>query len=128
MAHPIVDKIVKGGVDSVNVSMLSHDLRLKLMTEAGSTLMHEGRYAEASRAFAIGENHDMLREQGRWFMEQKRPAIAAWFLLNVEERPEKLEELAEVCIGIGEYAAAKAIFEKLGNTTMLAFLKENFNV
>ena len=127
MPHPLVEKIVKDGVDAVNVSMVSPALRLKLMTDAANTLMHDGRYAEAAKAYHIGENHDMLREQARWFTEQKRPAIAAWFLLYVEDRPEKLDELAQECIRLGEFGAAKAIYEKLGNTTMLDFLKENFS-
>ena len=128
MAHPLVDKIVKEGVDSVNVSMLSKDLKKALLTEAGNVLMHEGRYAQAAKAFAVGENHDMLREEARWFMQQQRPAIAAWFLLYVEEKQEVLQELAQTCIAVGDFAAAKAIYEKLGDETMLLFLKENFGV
>jgi len=80
---------------------------------------------EAAQAFAIAGNHDLLNEYGRWFMQQKKPGIAAFFLLHIEKE-DLLEDLAQECIATNHIEAAKAIYEKLGNTTMLEFLKENF--
>jgi len=125
MAHPLIDKIVNEGVQSINVSMLSPALRKALMTEAGNVLMHKGRFQEAAHAFSLGENKEMLREQGKWFLEQKRYGLAAYFLLHVEDEG-VLQELAKDCIAANEYASAKAIYESLGDQTMLAFLRENF--
>jgi hypothetical protein len=125
MTHPLIQKIVEQGVSSVNVSMLSPDAKKKIMTEAGNTLMHLNRYQEAAQAYAVGENNDLLKEQGHWFLKQNRFAMAAFFLLHVEKE-ETLENLAQQCITAGELEAAKAVYRKLGNTIMLQFLEENF--
>lgn len=127
MAHPLVDKIVNEGVQSINVSMLSPVLRKALLTEAGNVLMHKGRYEEAAHAFALGENQELLQEQGHWFLKQNRFGLAAFFLLHVEKE-ELLQELAKDCIAANEIPSAKAIYESLGDQTMLAFLRENFPV
>lgn len=126
MGHPIIDKIVREGIHSVNVSMLSAELRFKLMTEAGNVLMHQDRYTEAAHAYALADNKDVLREQGRWFLKQNKFGLAAHFLLHVE-REDKMQELAQQCIAADEIEAAKAIYESLGDETMLRFLRENFS-
>jgi hypothetical protein len=125
MGHPLVDKILKEGLQSVNVSMLSKELRLRLMTDAGNALMHANRYREAADAYALAENNELLREQGQWFLQQQKLALAAYFLRHVENG-ERLEELGQRCIGANEIEAAKAVYETMGNETMLNFLKENF--
>jgi hypothetical protein len=125
MGHPIIDKIVKDGVQSVNVSMLSPELRFKLMTEAGNVLMHMARYPEAAKAFATADNREQLREHGKWFLEQQKVGLAAYFLLHVE-REEQLEELAQRCIAANEIAPAEAIYAHLNDKVMLSFLRENF--
>jgi hypothetical protein len=124
MGHPIIDKIVKEGVQSVNVMMLSPDLRHKLMTEAGNTLMRQNRVSEAAHAFALAENKEALREYGRWFLKQQKVGLAAYFLLHVEDE-EVLRELAQKCIASNDIDAAKAIYESLKDATMLSFIREN---
>jgi hypothetical protein len=124
VGHPIIDKIVKEGVQSVNISMLSKDLRYKLMTEAGQTLMHQNRFSEAAHAFALAENKEMLKEQGRWFLKQQKVGLAAHFLIHIEDE-ETLRDLAQRCIASNEVAAARAIYQALGDETMLAFIREN---
>jgi hypothetical protein len=124
MGHPLIDKIVDEGVQSVNVSMLSPQLRLTLMSEAGSKLMHLGRYQEAGHAFSLANNKEALKEHGHWFLQQQRLAHAAYFLLHVE-REEFLEDLAQKCIAANEIEAAKAIYNALGDQVMLHFIREN---
>jgi hypothetical protein len=124
MSHPIIDKILREGVQSVNVSMLSPELRLKLMTDAGNTLMHQNRYKEAAHAFALAGNKEQLREHGNWLLKQKRFAHAAYFLVHVQDE-EQLRELAQICIAANELEAAKEIYSTLGDETMLLFMKEN---
>lgn len=126
MTHPITEKIVNEGVQAVNVSMLSPDLRKRLMTEAGQTLMRQSRFKEAAHAFALGENKEELREQGRWFLKQQKIGLAAYFLIHVEDH-EMLEQLAQRCIAANETDAAKEIYSALGDDTMLAFIRENLS-
>lgn len=125
MGHPIIDKIIREGVQSVNVSMLSSDLRHKLMTEAGHTLMRQGRFKEAAHAFGLAGNKEELKNQGKWFLQQHKVGLAAYFLIHVEDE-EALRQLAEVCISAHEIDAAKEIYASLGDDTMLSFLRENF--
>jgi hypothetical protein len=125
MGHPIVDKVVREGLQSINVSMLSPEVRLKLMTEAGNTLMRMSRFKEAAHAFALAENKEALREHGNWFLKQNKYGLAAHFLLHVE-REDRMQRLAQDCIAAGEVEAAKDIYESLGDQVMVHFLRENF--
>jgi len=125
VGHPIIDKIVNEGVQAVNVSMLSSTLRGKLMSEAGSILMHQNRFAEAAHAFALAENKQELKEHGRWFLEQHKLGLAALFLLHVEDET-FLQELAQKCLAVNEIEPAKQIYESLHDDIMLSFLRENF--
>ena len=124
MSHPIIDKIVQQGVQAVNVSMLSPDLRKRLMTEAGHTLMRQGRFKEAAHAFSLGDNKEELREQGKWFLKQHKLGLAAYFLIHTEEE-DALRQLAEACIAANEIDAAKEIYSSIGDETMLSFIREN---
>jgi hypothetical protein len=126
MDHPLVEKIWREGVDSVNVSMLSAPLKLRLLTEAGDRLMHADRSAEAAHAYALAGNTQKLREVGLWLLEAKRYAAAALFLRRAPRDKEELEDLAERCAGIGEVAIAKELYRDLGNAEMVAFLEKNF--
>lgn len=125
MTHPIINKIVNEGVDSVQLSALPKEVRSKLFTEAGNTLLHKRKLEEAAKCFALAENRDALLEHGRWYMKQQLLGAAAMFLLHVEDE-EKLEELAKACIASNDIAAAKAIYSKLGNEVMLHFINKNF--
>ncbi|HIH23682.1 TPA: hypothetical protein HA251_01470 [Candidatus Woesearchaeota archaeon] len=123
--HPIVEKIVNEGVGSVNLASISKDLRKALFTEAGNILMHKEHHAEAAKAYAAAENHDMLNEYGRWFLQQRKPGIAAYFLLHIEKE-DVLENLAQECIAAHHLDAAKAVYQKLGDSIMIEFLDANF--
>jgi hypothetical protein len=125
MPHPLVLKIVEHGLHSVKVDMLSPELRTRLLTEAGAVLLHENRPIEAAKAFALAENHDQLHEQGRWFLEQHKPEIAAHFLLHVA-REGDLRRIAEECMNHGHHRTAQMLYEKLGDSPMAEFIKANF--
>jgi methylmalonyl-CoA mutase cobalamin-binding subunit len=125
MDHPIITKIVEQGVQSVNVSMISADLRKKLLTEAGNILMHKGKHKEAAEAYYVGGNIELLQEQGKWFLEQRKPGVAAYFLLHIEKQ-EFLHDLAQQCVETHNLESARAVYEKLGDKVMVEFLEQNF--
>jgi hypothetical protein len=126
MAHPIVEKILREGVASIKTDGLSPALKRQLFSEAGAAFMHANRPSDAASAFNVAGNTDALREHGDWLRSQQRIADAVHFLVHVET-DQKLSELAQTCVGIGDIAAARMIYTKLGDTTMLTFLDENFN-
>lgn len=125
MAHPIVEKILRDGLASVKLNMLSLEAREPLMRQAGRALFNEGRIAEAADAYALGGVVDELRGHGMWLREQGRLAEAVLFLRHVE-RESVMRALAEECVRISEFASARAVYETLGDTQMLEFLDENF--
>ncbi|MBR9700644.1 hypothetical protein GOV11_02160 [Candidatus Woesearchaeota archaeon] len=125
MGHPLIDKIINDGIDSVNVDMLSDQLRFDLMSEAGKKLLHMGRLRESADAFAIGGNQEQLMEQGRWFLDQRRYGPAALFLRHAAH-PDMLMELAQKCLAAGHVEEAAAVYESLGDETMAQFIKSNF--
>ena len=49
MDHPIVEKIIKDGIDSVNLSMLGPQAKKKILTEVGEKLYKQGKFKEAVR-------------------------------------------------------------------------------
>lgn len=125
MTHPLVEKIMRDGLASINVSMLSKPVRSELLLLASRSLMNANRVREAADALALGECKDELRGQGEWLRSQGRLGAAALFLRHVET-PQALGKLAQDCLGIGEVESARAIYEILGDEQMLSFLKENF--
>lgn len=125
MGHPLIDKIVDEGLSSIDVSMLSADLRNALLSEAGTRLMHGNRIGEAAEAFAMAGNHEQLKEQGEWFLQQRRYGVAALFLRHVAGE-EMLDGLAVKCLENGEIGPARKIYESLGDSQMVAFLERNF--
>jgi len=125
MAHPIIEKILRDGLASVKLGMLSPEAREPLMRAAGRALVAENRLREASDAYALGNVTDELRGQGQWLRDQGRLAEAVLFLRHVEKEP-IMRRLAEDCVAIGEIASAIAVYETLGDEQMLAFLRENF--
>jgi hypothetical protein len=125
MGHPLVDKILKDGVESVNVRMLSLDVRKKLLGEAAATLMRQGKFSQAAQALALAEHKEALKEHGKWLLSQNRYGDAAYFLIH-SEKEEDLRQLASDCISANDIDAARTIYSSLQDEIMLAFLRENF--
>lgn len=125
MAHPIVQKILREGLDAVNTSMLSDSLRLTLLTEAADRLMHANRLEEAARAYETARNIEKLRETAEWLRQQHRLADAALFLEHIGSQ-EELAKLGEQCIAAGEIRAAKRLYAKADDSVMVEFLEKNF--
>ncbi len=125
MVHPLVTKILSEGLDKIDVSMLSAELRNRLLSEAGTRLLAINKVKESSDAYALAGNAELLREQGDWFKAQQKYAQAALFLRHVAER-EELEELAAECLRRGHTSAAKEIFLKLNDSVMVSFIDANF--
>lgn len=125
MAHPLIEKILRDGVSSVNVSMLSPELRERLLSDAGERLLHMGRLPEAAHTFELAGNTDQLRNTAAWLLEQRRFREAALFLKPIG-RSEELEELADRCVKLGDFSLARELYEEVGNEPMVTFLAQNF--
>ena len=124
MSSPIVEKILRDGVSSLNVGMLAPAVRAKLLGDAGDRLLHTGELLKAAEAYTVGGCTEKLKATGAWLLEQKRYGVAAHFLRPVG-KPEELERLAAECVAAGEIEAAKALYRELGQHEMVRFLEEN---
>lgn len=118
-------KIINEGLDKIDVSSLSDDMKLNLLTQAGDALLKKKRLEEAAGAYDIADNKQKLRETAHWFEEQKRFADAAIFMRHVGTYDE-LIALAERCIAAGAIAAAKQLYKQAGDDHMVIFLEKNF--
>jgi len=123
--EPLVQKILREGVQSLKVDMLPPQMKLRLLTEAGDKLLHANHLQQAAATYVLAGNIDKLRETDAWFLEQKRHGHAAIFLKHVGT-PTELNRLAEECIAGGDVLSAKMIYKELNDEPMLAFLEENF--
>jgi hypothetical protein len=122
--HPIIGKIVREGIFSVHVDSLPQELKKGLMRQAGTILVHKGRNEESAYAFYMAEDNESLNEYCRWFLEQHKPKIAAYFAQYIP-KIDLLERVADECLAANQLQSAKLLYEKLHNTRMLAFIAEN---
>ncbi len=122
--HPIIEKIIKEGIFSVHTDALDEDVRKKLMQQVGTILLHKGRNDESAYAFYLAEDNESLNEYCRWFLEQHKPNIAAYFAQYIPKE-ELLEKVAAECLAANQLAPAKILYEKLHDRRMLLFIREN---
>lgn len=125
MANTLARWVVEKGVDNVNPSMLSAEMRSDIMTEAGIILLKEGRIYEAVKAVVMAGNSDKLVEMGNEFVRQTKFEEAALCFIPIKDK-EKLEKTAGECAKLGNMPLAYFAYAAAGNEQMAAFLKENF--
>lgn len=122
--HPIIGKIINEGIFSVHTDALEPELRKKLMQQAGTILLHKGRNDESAYAFHLAQDNESLNEYCRWFLEQHKPQIAAYFAQYIP-KDELIERVADECLATSHLSSAKILYEKLHNDRMLAFITQN---
>lgn len=125
MASTLARWVVEKGVDNVNPSMLSAEMRCDILTEAGMILLKEGRIYEAVKAIVLAGNSNKLLEMGNEFIRQTKFEEAALCLIPVKDK-EKLERAAAECGKLGNMPLAYYAYLAAGNEQMASFIKENF--
>ncbi|MDI6737727.1 MAG: hypothetical protein QME12_04405 [Nanoarchaeota archaeon] len=125
MASTLARWVAGKGIDNVNPSMLSDEMRNGIMTEAGIILLKEGRIYEAVKAVVMAGNSDKLVEMGNEFIRQTKFEEAALCFIPVKDK-EKLEKTAAECAKLGNMSLAYFAYLAAGNEQMALFLKENF--
>ncbi|MDD4877520.1 MAG: hypothetical protein PHO02_00605 [Candidatus Nanoarchaeia archaeon] len=125
MASTLARWVVEKGVDNINPSMLSAEMRSDIMTEAGIILLNEGRIYEAVKAVVMAGNSDKLVDMGDEFVRQTKFEEAALCFIPVKDK-DKLEKTAAECAKLGNMSLAYFAYVAAGNDQMASFFKENF--
>ena len=77
MDHPIVEKIMKEGLNSVNMSMLDEESRRRILSDVGEKLFREGRFSDAIDIMAKTGDFFKLLEKGDDFIKEGKSELAA---------------------------------------------------
>jgi len=117
--------VVKKGIDNLDASMLSPDVRKEVLTEVGLLLLKEGRIEEAVKAVVMAENREKLIEMGDEFMRQNKFEQATLAFIPTKDK-QRLEKAAALCAKEGRYALALHAFIAAGNDEMARFIRDNF--
>ena len=125
MDNPIVEKILKQGIASVNLSMLDDTSRKKILGDVGDKLYKQGKFPEAVEMLAKAGDFEKLKALGSMFLKESKGELAAICLIPTKERQE-LNEAAVLCIQAKNYKLASKAYEAAGNAQMAQFIKKNF--
>jgi hypothetical protein len=125
MASTLARWVVEKGVDSVNPTMLSADMRNEIMTEAGMILLKEGRFFEAVKAVTMAGNSAKLLEMGDEFVRQTKFEEATLCFIPTKDKA-RIEKSASECAKLGNMSLAYYAYIASENEEMAAFMKENF--
>ena len=125
MQNPIVEKILKEGINSVNISMFDKETKKRFLGEAGEILYKQGKSVEAIEVMTKAEDNEKLRKLGEIFLSEFKPELAALCFIPTKDK-EKLNHIATLCIELKNYNLAEKAFEAADNENMVSFVKGNF--
>ena len=125
MEHPIVEKILKEGISSVNLSMLDEDARKKILSDVGEKLFRQGRFPEAIEIMAKAGDMEKLINLGDAFLSEKKTELAALCFIPTRDR-QRLSSAAVLCIQSKNYRLAAKAYGAADNMQMASFILQNF--
>jgi|SRR3989338_6056781 len=125
MDHPIVEKIMKDGINSVNISMLSEDAQKRILGDVGEKLFKQGKFQEAVDIMVKAGEFDKLIKLGDSFLKERKSDLAMICFLPTKDK-DRLNDAAVLCIQAKNYALAAKAYEAADNSQMASFIKENF--
>ena len=125
MDHPIVEKILKEGISSVNLSMLDESARKRILSDVGEKLYRESKFAEAVEILAKANDIERLTKWGDSFLTESKTELAALCFLPTKDK-QRLNSVAVLCIQSKNYRMAAKAYEAADNEQMASFIKENF--
>ena len=125
MDHPIVEKILKEGISSVNLSMLDEKSRKNILTDVGEKLYRQGKLIEAISMLEKAGDIERLAKLGDLFLSEGKSELAALCFIPTKDK-QKLNDAAVKCIELKNYKLASAAYEAADNKLMADFIKQNF--
>ena len=125
MDHPIIAKILKEGIQSVNLSMLDEKSRKNILTDVGEKLYRQGKLIEAIEILGKSGDNGRLEKLGEMFMSENKAELATLCFIATKDK-DKLNNLAVMCIERKNYALAARAYEAADNQQMANFIRQNF--
>jgi len=121
----IASQIVTKGIDSIDYSMISQDLRKKVFTEAGELFIKNGKSLEGIKSLIIAENIKLLKEYSIYFTEKGLFELAILCAINIKDK-KLVADLAPLCLEKGACNEAIKGYEFLNEKEICSLIKENF--
>ena len=125
MEHPIVEKILKEGINSVNLSMLGENARKKILSDVGEKLYRQSRFVEAIEIMAKASDIEKLTKLGDLFLSENKTELATLCFIPTRNK-ERLNNAAVLCIQSKNYMLAAKAYEAADNRQMASFIQQNF--
>ena len=125
MEHPIVEKILREGISSVNLSMLDETARKKILSDVGEKLYKQNKFIEAIEIMAKANDIEKLIKLGDLFLSENKIELAALCFIPTKDK-QKLNNAAVLCIQAKNYKLAAKAYEAADNRQMASFIQQNF--
>ncbi len=126
MEHPIVEKILKDGINSVNLSMLDEDARKKILSDVAEKLYKQNKFLEAIDVMAKASDIERLTKFGDLFMSENKAELATLCFIPTKDK-QRLNNAAVLCIQSKNYKLAAKAYEAAENRQMASFIMQNFS-
>ena len=125
MEHPIVEKILKDGVNSVKLSMLDEASRKRILSDVGEKLYKQSRFVEAIEIMTQAGNMESLIKRGDLFLTEGKAELAALCFIPTKDK-QRLNNAAVLCIKSKNYELAAKAYQAAENSQMADFIQKNF--
>lgn len=125
MEHPIVEKILKEGINSVNLSMLDESARKKILSDVGEKLYRQNKFAEAIEIMAKAGDIEKLAKLGDLFLSENKTELATLCFIPTKDK-QRLNNAAVLCIQSKNYKLAAKAYDAADNRQMASFILGNF--
>ncbi|MBI4143568.1 hypothetical protein HY487_01645 [Candidatus Woesearchaeota archaeon] len=125
MDNPIVEKILKEGMSSVNLSMLDESARKKILSDVAEKLYKQGKFAEAIEVMEKSGDVQKLTGLGDSFLTENKGELAALCFIPTKDK-QRLNSAAVLCIQVKNYRLAARAYEAADNRQMASFIMQNF--
>lgn len=125
MEHPIVEKILKDGIASVNLSMLDEVARKKILSDAGEKFYRQSKFVEAIEIMAKANDIEKLLKLGDLFLSENKIELATFCFIPTKDK-QRLNDVAVSLIKSKNYRLAAKAYEAADNSQMASFIMRNF--
>ena len=125
MEHPIVEKILKEGINSVNLSMLDEGARKRILSDVGEKLYKQNKFVEAIEIMAKANDIEKLEKLGDIFLSQNKVELATLCFIPTKDK-QRLNSAAVLCIQSKNYRLAARAYQAADNSQMASFIMQNF--
>ena len=125
MEHPIVEKILKEGINSVNLSMLDESSRKNILSDVAEKLYRQSKFVEAIEVMTIAHDNEKLLDMGDLFLRESKVELATICFIPTKDK-ERLNNADVLCIQSKKYRLAAEAYRAADNRQMASFIEQNF--